>query len=158
MWVIDVSQAVPREYPLALRFLIRDCAAINRFFAKSWQMSDVPSDQALFNQVTNFNFGKPDEFEPHVPTDPVLFAEELEAAVLELQRKNNVQRNQFSANLRTGREDDYHEEDAEDYQNDDFYEFLNHLSDLNAKNASKVECHSSGEESFLTDDEEAGPS
>ena len=113
VWVIDVSQAVPRDHPLSLRFLLRDCAAVSRFFT-SWHIPDVPSAETLFNQITGYAFGNPEESLPNVPTDSALFTEELEAAVLELQRKHNVQRNQFSADLRLGREDDYHEEDAQE--------------------------------------------
>jgi len=149
VWVIDVSQAVPKDHPLSLRFLLRDCAAVSRFFT-SWHIPDVPSAETLFNQITGYAFGNPEESLPNLPTDSALFTEELEAAVLELQRKHNVQRNQFSADLRLGREDDYHEEDAQAYENDEYYEFLNHLSDLNAKN---VPVESSSSESDITDSE-----
>ena len=113
---------------MALRFLLRDCQAIRRFFAKSWQMSDVPSAEAIFNEVTGYNFGRPDPEVPFVPTDDVLFSDQLEAAVLEVQRKHKVERNQFNSDFGLGREDDFHDEDAEIEQTDDWIEFLNHLS------------------------------
>jgi RIO kinase 1 len=34
VWVIDVSQAVEHDHPMALDFLRRDCANINDFFKK----------------------------------------------------------------------------------------------------------------------------
>jgi len=151
VYVIDVSQAVPREHPMALRFLLRDCQAIHRFFAKSWQMTDVPSPEAIFNEVTGYNFGRPDPETPFVPTDQVLFSDQLEAAVLEIQRKHKVERNQFNSDFGLGREDDFHDNEEDIAQTDDWIEFLNHLSDLNARNVSNE--LESGDESPITDEE-----
>ena len=118
-------------------------------------MDDVPTPEALFNRVTDFDFGTETDSESHVPTDQIAFQKEMEAAVLELQRKNNVQRNQFSSDFLLGREDDYHEEDAETHQTEDFNDFLNHLSDLNATNLSKnLDESESSDESDISDDEE----
>ena len=91
-------------------------------------MSAVPSAEAIFNEVTGYNFGRPDPEVPFVPTDDVLFSDQLEAAVLEVQRKHKVERNQFNSDFGLGREDDFHDEDAEIEQTDDWIEFLNHLS------------------------------
>ena len=113
---------------MALRFLLRDCQAIHRFFAKSWQMADVPSPEAIFNEVTGYNFGRPDPEAPFFQTDQVLFSDQLEAAVLEVQRKHKVERNQFNSDFGLGREDDFHDNEEDIAQTDDWIEFLNHLS------------------------------
>jgi hypothetical protein len=60
--------------------------------------------------VTQFGFGKPDaesDSNPDSPTDLVRFSEELEAAKLELQRRNNLHRNQFNSNFGLGTDHDY---------------------------------------------------
>ena len=108
--MIDVSQAVTCEHPFCLDFLMRDCRAINRFFKKSWGLPETPSVEELFNRVTQFGFGKPDtesDSNPDSPTDLVRFSEELEAAKLELQRRNNLHRNQFNSNFGLGTDHDY---------------------------------------------------
>lgn len=132
VWVIDVSQAVTQEHPFCLDFLIRDCRAINRFFKKTWGLAETPTVEELFNRVTDFGFGNPDIDTP-VPTDLVRFSEELEAAKLELQRRNNLHRNQFNSNFGLGADHDYPEDDEiiEDTQ-DEYIDFLNHLSDINS--------------------------
>ena len=104
--VIDVSQAVTQEHPFCLDFLIRDCRAINRFFEKTWGLAETPTVEELFNRVTDFGFGNPD-IDTTVPTDLVRFSEELEAAKLELQRRNNLHRNQFNSNFGLGADHDY---------------------------------------------------
>ena len=50
VWVIDVSQAVPREHPMALTLLLRDCQAVNRFFAETWKLEGIPQKEAIFNR------------------------------------------------------------------------------------------------------------
>jgi len=58
VWVIDVSQAVPREHPMALTLLLRDCQAVHRFFAETWKLEGIPQKEAIFNRVTGYAFGK----------------------------------------------------------------------------------------------------
>ena len=108
--VIDVSQAVTRDHPFALDFLLRDCRSINRFFTKQWGLAETPTVEELFNKVTGFGFGSPDtdSEKPDLPVDQIRFNEELEAAKLELQRRNNLQRNQFNSEFGLGTDDDFH--------------------------------------------------
>jgi len=133
IWVIDVSQAVTRDHPFALDFLLRDCRSINRFFTKQWGLAETPTVEELFNKVTGFGFGSPDidSDKPDLPLDDIRFHDELEAAKLELQRRNNLQRNQFNSEFGLGADDDFHEELAECDQ-DEYIDFLNHLSNMNA--------------------------
>jgi len=91
IWVIDVSQAVTRDHPFSLDFLFRDCQSIHRFLTKSWCLQDVPSVEAIFNRVTKFNFGVTED-----GIDDIRFGDELEAAKMELQRRNNIKRGQFA--------------------------------------------------------------
>ena len=91
-------------------FLLRDCRSINRFFTKQWGLAETPTVEELFNKVTGFGFGspEPDSEKPDLPLDQIRFNEELEAAKLELQRRNNLQRNQFNSEFGLGTDDDFH--------------------------------------------------
>ena len=73
---------------------MRDCKSIHRFLTKTWCLPEVPSAEEIFNRVTQFNFGQDSE-----ALDMVRFHDELEAAKLELQRRNNIKRGQFSEML-----------------------------------------------------------
>jgi len=134
IWVIDVSQAVTRDHPFALDFLLRDCRSINRFFTKQWGLSDVPTVEELFNKITQFGFGAPetDSDRPDLPVDEIRFHDELEAAKLELQRRNNLQRNQFNSDFANGADDDFQEDLGPECDQGEYIDFLNHLSNLNA--------------------------
>ena len=105
-----MSQAVTRDHPFALDFLLRDCRSINRFFTKLWGLAETPTVEELFNKVTGFGFGSPDtdSDKPDLPLDDIRFHDELEAAKLELQRRNNLQRNQFNSEFGLGADDDFH--------------------------------------------------
>ena len=84
-------KAVTRDHPFSLDFLYRDCQSIHRFLTKSWCLQDVPSVEAIFNRVTKFNFGVTED-----GIDDIRFGDELEAAKMELQRRNNIKRGQFA--------------------------------------------------------------
>jgi hypothetical protein len=75
----------------------------------------------------------------------------MEAAILELQRKHSVQRNQFSTDFNIGREDDFDPEGSELCEQDDHYQFLNHLSDLNSKIIEKTQKDETSEESDISE-------
>jgi len=51
VWVIDVSQAVEHDHPMALDFLRRDCSNINDFFKK--RGLQVLNTQQTFDFVTD---------------------------------------------------------------------------------------------------------
>jgi len=51
VWVIDVSQSVEHDHPMALDFLRRDCEIINFFFQKKGVL--VLTIQSTFNYVTD---------------------------------------------------------------------------------------------------------
>jgi len=155
VWVIDVSQAVTRDHPFSLDFLMRDCRSIHRFLDKTWQLPDVPQPEAIFNRVTKFDFGHElaDDAETETVLDLIKFKDELEAAKMELQRRNNLKRGQFSEML--GDHDNFNDDGNQDeYDQDEYIEFLNHLSDVNAKTTHLPSGSSSDDESV--DEEEEG--
>lgn len=51
VWVIDVSQAVEHDHPMALDFLRRDCSIMQEFFKK--KLERVLTTQDTFNFVTD---------------------------------------------------------------------------------------------------------
>ena len=51
VYVIDVSQSVEHDHPMALEFLRRDCANINDFFKRKGLQ--VLSIQSIFDFVTS---------------------------------------------------------------------------------------------------------
>jgi RIO kinase 1 len=51
VYVIDVSQSIEHDHPMALEFLRRDCINVSDFFKKCGVM--VLHIQALFNFVTD---------------------------------------------------------------------------------------------------------
>lgn len=51
MYVIDVSQSVEYDHPMALDFLRRDCAIMNDFFKK--KRVPILTTQQFFNYVTD---------------------------------------------------------------------------------------------------------
>lgn len=53
IWVIDVSQAVELDHPMALDFLRRDCSIINDFFMKKGV--STLNIQETYEFVTDFN-------------------------------------------------------------------------------------------------------
>ena len=75
--------------------------SIHRFLDKTWQLPDVPQPEAIFNRVTKFDFGHElaDDAETETVLDLIKFKDELEAAKMELQRRNNLKRGQFSEML-----------------------------------------------------------
>ena len=42
-------------------FLEPCCKAINRFFEKTWGIPETPIVEELFNRITNFGFGSPQD-------------------------------------------------------------------------------------------------
>ena len=58
--MIDVSQSVEHDHPMALDFLRRDCAVMNDFFKKNKVF--VLTTLKLFNFITNITIQK-DEIE-----------------------------------------------------------------------------------------------
>jgi RIO kinase 1 len=58
--MIDVSQSVEHDHPMALDFLRRDCAVLNDFFKKNKVF--VLTTLKLFNFITNITIQK-DEIE-----------------------------------------------------------------------------------------------
>ena len=61
LWMIDVSQSVEHDHPMALDFLRRDCAVMNDFFRKNHVY--VLTTLKLFNFITDPDLieGKIDE-------------------------------------------------------------------------------------------------
>ena len=59
VWVIDVSQAVENDHPMALEFLRRDCGIINDFFKK--KLDRVLTTQATFDFVTDISIKEEEE-------------------------------------------------------------------------------------------------
>lgn len=53
VWVIDVSQAVEHDHPMALDFLRRDCSIINLFFEN--KNVNIITTKDTFYFVTNIN-------------------------------------------------------------------------------------------------------
>ena len=53
LWLIDVSQSVENQHPMALDFLRRDCIVINNFFSK--HQVYVLSTLHLFNFITDIS-------------------------------------------------------------------------------------------------------
>ena len=53
VYVIDVSQAVENDHPMALYFLRRDCSIIRDFFQK--KLERVLTTQSTFDFVTDIN-------------------------------------------------------------------------------------------------------
>lgn len=51
VWVIDVSQSVEHDHPMALDFLRRDCSVINDFFRKKGL--HILSLHATFDFITD---------------------------------------------------------------------------------------------------------
>lgn len=51
VWVIDVSQAVEHDHPMALDFLRRDCSIVQDFFQK--KLERVLTTQDTFSFVTD---------------------------------------------------------------------------------------------------------
>ena len=51
VWVIDVSQGVEHDHPMALDFLRRDCHNINEYFERSHKVTTL-STQQLFQFIT----------------------------------------------------------------------------------------------------------
>ena len=83
--------------------------------------------------MTGYGFGKVSEDEPHVPTDVTAFNEEFEALELEMQRRIDTQKNQFSIDFALGREDDFDERDVALHERESYNDFLTHLSNMNVK-------------------------
>lgn len=54
IWMIDVSQSVEHDHPMALDFLRRDCTVMNDFFRKNGVY--VLTTHKLFNYVTDITF------------------------------------------------------------------------------------------------------
>ncbi len=61
VWVIDVSQAVEHDHPMALDFLRRDCANINDFFKKKGLQ--VLNTQQTFDFTTDITLTSENENE-----------------------------------------------------------------------------------------------
>ena len=59
VWIIDVSQSVEHDHPMALDFLRRDCSIISDFFDR--KQLNVLSIQQLFNFTTDMTFSNDDE-------------------------------------------------------------------------------------------------
>ena len=51
IWMIDVSQSVEHDHPMALDFLRRDCAVMNSFFQRNNVF--VLTTLKLFNFITD---------------------------------------------------------------------------------------------------------
>lgn len=58
VWMIDVSQSVEHDHPMALDFLRRDCAVMNDFFRKNNVY--VLTTLKLFNFVTDISLQEKD--------------------------------------------------------------------------------------------------
>ncbi|CAG5079577.1 Oidioi.mRNA.OKI2018_I69.PAR.g9286.t1.cds [Oikopleura dioica] len=69
----------------------------------------------------------------HVPIDVTAFNEEFEALELEMQRRIDTQKNQFSIDFALGREDDFDERDVALHERESYNDFLTHLSNMNVK-------------------------
>jgi len=135
--------------------VIKFIRSIHRFLDKTWQLPDVPQPEAIFNRVTKFDFGHElaDDAETETVLDLIKFKDELEAAKMELQRRNNLKRGQFSEML--GDHDNFNDDGNQDeYDQDEYIEFLNHLSDVNAKTTNLPSGSSSDDES-VDEEEEA---
>ena len=59
VWVIDVSQAVEHDHPMALDFLRRDCSIVQDFFSK--KLERVLTTQDTFSFVTDMTITDDDE-------------------------------------------------------------------------------------------------
>lgn len=59
VWVIDVSQAVEHDHPMALDFLRRDCSIVQEFFGK--KLHRVLTTQDTFSFVTDLTIENDDE-------------------------------------------------------------------------------------------------
>jgi hypothetical protein len=68
-----------------------------------------------------------------VPTDVTAFNEEFEALELEMQRRIDNQKNQFSIDFALGREDDFNDRDVALHERESYNDFLTHLSNMNVK-------------------------
>lgn len=60
VWVIDVSQAVEHDHPMALDFLRRDCANINDFFKRKGLQ--VLNTQQTFDFITDITIANENEY------------------------------------------------------------------------------------------------
>lgn len=58
IWMIDVSQSVEHDHPMALDFLRRDCVVMNDFFRKN--KAYVLTTLKLFNYITDINLTEQD--------------------------------------------------------------------------------------------------
>ena len=59
VWVIDVSQAVENDHPMALDFLRRDCSIMQEFFSK--KLERVLTTQDTFSFVTDLSIEDEEE-------------------------------------------------------------------------------------------------
>jgi RIO kinase 1 len=59
IWIIDVSQSVEHDHPMALDFLRRDCSIMNDFFDK--KKLNVLGIQQVFNFTTDISIAEDDE-------------------------------------------------------------------------------------------------
>ena len=59
VWVIDVSQAVENDHPMALDFLRRDCSIVQEFFSK--KLERVLTTQDTFSFVTDLSITDEEE-------------------------------------------------------------------------------------------------
>jgi len=59
VWVIDVSQAVEHDHPMALDFLRRDCSIMQEFFLK--KLERVLTTQDTFSFVTDLSIEEEQE-------------------------------------------------------------------------------------------------
>ena len=57
--MIDVSQAVEHDHPMALDFLRRDCSIVQEFFGK--KLARVLTTQDTFSFVTDLSIENEDE-------------------------------------------------------------------------------------------------
>ena len=103
-YYLNPCKAVTRDHSYSLDFLYRDYQSIHRFLTKSWCLQDVPPVEAIFNRVTKFNFGVTED-----GIDEIRFGDELEAAKMELQRRNNIKRGQFAEMI--GDSDDFNDQE-----------------------------------------------
>jgi RIO kinase 1 len=82
VWVIDVSQAVEHDHPMALDFLRRDCVNINDFFKKKGVQ--VLNTQKAFDFITDITITNENEYLTQ------LFSQVGEAVTVEQEIEDNV--------------------------------------------------------------------
>ena len=84
VWVIDVSQAVEHDHPMALDFLRRDCSIVQEFYSKKLQR--VLTTQDTFSFVTDLSIENEDEEAVFATLVQTLYAKTDEQLEAEKQR------------------------------------------------------------------------